>query len=128
MARRGIWRISGLGENRKRKIVWAMASDVAQRIRRWLQQNEVGLGGRGERSCGSIGALMQSDVMMANLFENVDRNVAKPLLLCLLENFVPECTEVMLQSRKGIAYVDLGKRPQNLIAEIGAKGSASEMN
>ena len=71
---------------------------------------------------------MQSDVMMANLSENIDGSAVIRLVPCFLDNFVPECTEVMLQSRKSIAYVDFGKRPQYAQVEIGAKGSASKLN
>ena len=99
---RGIGRISRLGKKMKR----AMTGDVARWIRRWLQQNGLEtIGGSGEGGWGNIGT-MQSDVMMANLSENLD---AKPLVVCFLDDFVPERTEVMLQSRKSIAYVDLGK-------------------
>jgi hypothetical protein len=101
--------MSRLGGSRKRNIVRAMTGNVAQWIRCGVTQDAVErIGGTGKRSWGSIGTLMQCDVMMANLFENFDRNAAKHMPPCLLENFVPECTEVMLQSRKGIAYVYLG--------------------
>jgi hypothetical protein len=58
-----------------------MAGNGAQRIRQWLVQNEVG-------------TWMQSGVKMGNPSENIDRNDV--LVLCFLDNFVPEFTEVML--------------------------------
>jgi hypothetical protein len=74
----------------------AMGGDAAQWIRRRKKQALVDIfGGSRERSRRSIGALMQSDVMAANRMENIDMN-GIPLASCLLDQFVPECTEVML--------------------------------
>jgi hypothetical protein len=71
---------------------------------------------------------MQSDVKMANLSENIESNAVTTLLLCFLDNIVPECTEVMLQPRKSIPYVNLGKCLQTVQMEIGAKDLASKIN
>jgi hypothetical protein len=89
--------MSRLGEKRNMSDRgWAMTGDVAQWIRRWMRQNAVGIGGgSGEGSWGRIGALMQSDVKMANQTENLDRR-ARPLVPCFLDQFVPDCTELML--------------------------------
>ena len=87
-----------------------MAGDVAQWIQRWLEENVIVIGGGSrKRSRGSIGALMQSDVKMANQIENLDRIAETPLLLCFFDQFVPDCTEVMLKPRKGMANVKIGK-------------------
>jgi hypothetical protein len=76
---------------------WTMTGDVAQWIRRWLKENSVeSVGGSGEGSWGSIGSLVQSDVKTANQMENIDRIAAIPSVLCFLDQFVPEGTEVML--------------------------------
>ena len=77
--------------------VWAMAGDIAKWIRRWLQQKVVAcVGGSGERSRGSIGALMQSDVKEANPHDYRDSCAEPPSIPCFLDQFVPERTEVML--------------------------------
>ena len=108
-------RLSGKRNGIMSSRVWAMTGDVAQWIRRRLKHNIVEtVGGSGEGSRGSIGASMQSDVIMANETENQDRNAVNPSVPCFLDQFVPECTEVMLWSRKSIAYVELGKCPHNL--------------
>jgi hypothetical protein len=66
------------------------------------------------RSSGSIGTVMQSDVKIVNQIENRNRTGVRPFVLCFLDDFVPECTEVMLQSRKCTAYVELYKCRQML--------------
>ena len=79
-----------------RANVRAMTDDVARWIRASIEQNGVFRGGA-EHIVEWVNTLMQRNVMMANLSENVDMTVG-PLLLCFLDNFVPESTEVMLQS------------------------------
>ena len=122
-----------LGRERKR----AMTGNLAQWIRRWQVHNvidvTVGVGVQGKRSWGSIGALMQSDVMVVNRSENRERSGVRPLVLwplflCFLDNFVPECTEIMLQSRKRIVYVESGKCPKDLRKADGARGCANKMD
>ena len=109
--------------------VWAMTGNVARWIRRWLEQNGVEtIGGSGERSWGSIGTLMQSDIKMPKVFENERISAMISLLLCFLDNFVPECTEVMLQSRKGIAYVEFDKISQNLENGTAKNGCSSHLD
>ena len=105
--------MSRLGEKRDMNDrAWTMTGDVAQWIRRWLKENSVeSVGGSGEGSWGSIGSLVQSDVKTANQMENMDRIAAIPSVLCFLDQFVPERTEVMLWSRKSIAYIELDKCP-----------------
>ena len=124
-----------LGGNRNRRMgamgdrVWAMTGNVARWIRRWRKHNGVEtIGGRGKRSWGSIGTLMQSDVKVPKVFENERISASMSLLHCFLDNFVPECTEVMLQSRKSIAYVELVEFHQNLPQDNVAKGSASHLD
>jgi hypothetical protein len=62
---------------------------------------------------------MQSDVKIANLIENIDRNDLVTLLVPFFS--VPQRTEVMLQSRKSIAYIKFGKPSQNVPKGIAAK-------
>ena len=105
-------RLSGKRNGIMSSRVWAMTGSVAQWIRQRLIHNIVEtVGGSGEGSWGSIGASMQSDVIMANQTENQDRSAVRPSVPCFLDQFVPERTEVMLWSRKSIAYVELGKCP-----------------
>ena len=58
-----------------------MAGNVAQWIRQWLVQHEVG-------------TWMQSDVKMRDPPENIDGNDV--LVLCFLDDVVPERTEIVL--------------------------------
>jgi hypothetical protein len=107
-----------------------MTADFAQWIRRYPEQNAVGILGGRERSRGSIGALMQRDVKMANQLENPEKSgVSPPLVPCFLDNFVPKCTEAMLQSRKSIVYVKLGECPHKLeVYVICMNGSAKDVD
>ena len=60
--------------------MWALTTDVTQWIRRGIAQNWVErVSGRREISWGSIGILMQSDVMMTRPSENSDRRRVRPL-------------------------------------------------
>jgi hypothetical protein len=63
---------------------------------------------------------MQSDVKMANRMENIDRNGVMP---CFLDDLVPQCTEVVLQTWKSIVYgnvkeLNFGKLVQNVPKEF----------
>ena len=102
---------SGDGNREMRGRVWAMTGDVAQRIVLWLQRRGGTVDVRNvqaldERRKYSIGAWMQSDVKAANLSENLARTGVKatptptptriPRYPCILDQFVPECTEAML--------------------------------
>jgi hypothetical protein len=105
--------------------VWVMTGNLAQWIRGWLPQDGVG-GGR-RRNRGSIGALMQRDVLMTKPSENSDRRGVRPLIPCRLNNFVPEHTEVVLQPRESISYVKFGACLQNVqIIETVTNGLANK--
>ena len=78
-----------------------------------MVQNLIGIvGGSGERRRESICALMQGDIKVANITENLGGKAGGPLVnlvTCILGEFVPQCAEAMLQSRKSIVYVEFGK-------------------
>jgi hypothetical protein len=68
----------------------------------------------GERSRGSTGASVQSDVMMPNPNEDaysIDICVAA---LDFSDDLIPHGTEVVLQFRKSITYVEFGKSFHNI--------------
>jgi hypothetical protein len=46
---------------------------------------------------------------------------------CFLDNFVPECTEVVLQHRKGVVYVKFGEFLHKLEL-VGMNGSARDVD
>jgi hypothetical protein len=96
-----------------------MAREVAQWIRRWLAEGIVVTRGVfRERSWGSIGASVYSDVMMPNTFEDGYRIGMCVTALGFLHNLIPHGTEVVLQFRKSIAYVEFGKFCQNGIGKV----------
>jgi len=76
-----------------------------------------------------IRALVQSDVCLADLTENIGRSAIGATPLRFLNDLVPQGTEFVLQFRKGIAHVKLGKGAQNgRCPKTGAKGLASHVD
>ena len=67
----------------------------------------VGVCGEGGR--GSLCALVQTDVCVANLTKNFESHAVGPILPRVLNKFVPKEAEVALQFEKGIAYVKIDK-------------------
>jgi hypothetical protein len=87
----------GIGKMKVRGRVWTMADIVTQWIRRWFPPNGGEIANESRvRKPASIGTLMQSDVNLANRTENLDRDDVMFSILYFLDNFVPECTEVVL--------------------------------
>jgi hypothetical protein len=80
-----------IGDRNMSGRVWAMAGNIAQRKFHGERNFE-------RQKCG---ILMQSDVKMANQTEDVERNGVRPSVSCFLDpcfldDFIPQCTEVML--------------------------------
>jgi len=67
-----------------------MACDVAQRVGGIVEKDGIVIGGRrGERFRGSIGALMQCNVKVADVSEDVDGNAVRSALPRFLDDVVP---------------------------------------
>jgi len=56
--------------------------------------------------------------MMPNLFEDVYRNGIYAAAPGFLDNLIPQGTEVVLQFRKSITYVEFGKFSHNDIGKV----------
>ena len=83
----------------------------------------MGVGGEG------IGALVQSDVSLADLTENLDGSAVGATPPRFSNDFVPQGTKFVLQFRKSVVHVKLGKRGQNERRPgTGAKGLASHVD
>ena len=91
-----------------------------------------GFGGKGECSQGSIGASMQGDIRTADRLEKPNRSSTgigvKPMVPCFLDNFVPQRTEVVLQFRKSIAYVESERDSKFPMRGTGANKMSSDVN
>ena len=72
---------------------------------------------------------MQTNILMTSISENFDWGGARTLPPCFLDNFVPEHTEVVPQSRKSFEYINLGKCHQSVpIVEMEKDGLANKMH
>jgi hypothetical protein len=89
--------------------------NLAYEIRGLLGSNTIVVGGGIGNVCpGSIATMTQSGVKMLNFVENFDERVIFcPTVLCLLNNHVPQVTEVMLKFRKGVKDIEMGYRWKN---------------
>jgi hypothetical protein len=50
---------------------------------------------------------------MADLSEDIYRSAVRPSILRFLNDFVPQGTKVLLESGKGVAYIELGECTQD---------------
>jgi hypothetical protein len=67
-----------------------MACDVAQRVGGIVEKDVIVIGGRrGEQCRGSISALMQCNVKVADVLEDVDRNAVRSAFPRFLDDVVP---------------------------------------
>src|SRR6266581_1309453 len=82
-----------------RSWVRMMARDIAQWIRS-LQQNLGQIASGGGESCWSgIGILMESNVNVANRFQDIELHPAIVVILHFENDLIPERTEPVLQFR-----------------------------
>ncbi len=57
---------------------------------------------------------MQGDIKMTELPKDVDRSTIGSSVVRLLNNFIPQGTEFVLELGKSGAYVKLGEHPQDV--------------
>ena len=88
-----------------------MTGDIAESIRLWLCQDRVEMVGmNGERSRGSVRVPVQTDVRVANFTEDINGSAVSPTITpSLINNLIPEGTEIMLQFSTSITYVELAE-------------------
>jgi len=97
----------GYGRCQVRRTVHNLAYEILG----LLESNIIVVGGGSGNVCPGSIAMMQSDVKMLDFVENFDERVIfSPTVPCLLNNHVPQVTEVMLKSRKGVKDIEMGYR------------------
>ena len=64
---------------------------------------------------------------MADLPEDKDGIAVRSSVMRLLNDFIPQETEVLLEPGKGVAYVKLGEHPQDVCVPMWDNGMRNRM-